>query len=157
MSFMAKYYDRMLAASEEACLRDWRRQMLASATGLTIEVGAGSGANIEHYPDTVTELILTEPDAAMRQLLLDKRELLAAHHAHVEPWTMDRIEREDNSVDTVVCTLVCCSVPDMATALIEVKRVLKPGGRLIFIEHVAAENIPHALAGRTSLILSGNV
>lgn len=142
MSFMARYYDRMLAASEEACLRDWRRELLANAKGLTVEVGAGSGANIAHYPEAVSELILTEPDAQMRQLLLDKREVLAAHHARVEPWTMDNIACEDASVDTVVCTLVCCSVPDMASALAEVQRVLKPGGQLLFIEHVAAENNP---------------
>lgn len=142
MSFMARYYDNMLAASEEACLRNWRKELLSHASGIVLEVGAGSGANLEHYSSTLPKIILSEPDAAMAQLLIKKQAALALPTSSIEAYSMDDIKLPDASVDTVVCTLVCCSVPSMADALAEVKRVLKPGGKFLFIEHVAAQGNP---------------
>jgi ubiquinone/menaquinone biosynthesis C-methylase UbiE len=132
-------YDRMLAASEEAGLREWRRELLAEASGRTLELGAGTGVNLELYPQAVTELILTEPFEPMARRL---RERLAAsaREASVVVAPAELLPVEDASIDTVVVTLVLCTVADPAATLAEVQRVLRPGGRLLFLEHVRAED-----------------
>ncbi len=131
----AAIYDRMLAASEEAGLRERRGRLLAEASGRTLELGAGTGVNVEHYPGAVTELILTEPFEPMAKHL---RERVAAsgREARVVVAPAEHLPVEDASIDTVTVTLVLCTVDDLAGTLAEVDRVLKPGGRLLFMEHV---------------------
>lgn len=130
-------YDAGLARTEEAGLRARRRALLAHARGTTLELGAGTGANLDHYPAAVDELLLAEPGPHMRARLLrrlDRRE----RAVRVIDAPADALPVPDGSVDTVVSTLVLCTVPDVGAALREVARVLRPGGRLLMLEHVRA-------------------
>jgi ubiquinone/menaquinone biosynthesis C-methylase UbiE len=127
-------YDAFLSQSEKAGLREMRRELLSEATGRTLEVGAGTGLNHDLYPDAVTELVLTEPDRFMAG------KLRAKTGAEVIEAPAERLPFEDDSFDTVTVTLVLCTVPDPPAGLREIARVLRPGGRLLFLEHVRAED-----------------
>ncbi|HEX6389916.1 MAG TPA: methyltransferase domain-containing protein [Solirubrobacteraceae bacterium] len=132
----AAMYDRMLAASEEAGLADRRADVIAAARGRVLEIGAGTGNNLRHYPpDGIDELVLTEPEAPMARRLED-RVAGAARDVQVLRAGADELPFADASFDTVVSTLVLCTVPDPDRALAEIRRVLAPGGRLLFLEHV---------------------
>lgn len=137
---MAGIYDRFMAETERACLADWRAELLASASGAVLDLGAGTGANVPHMPEAVTRLVLCEPDLHMRRRL-------AAKVAHVETIaaSAEQLPFDDESFDVVCCMLVLCTVADPELALAEVHRVLKPGGKLLFIEHVAARHRPWRL------------
>ncbi len=135
----AAIYDRSLAATEEAGLGDRRAALLAGASGRTLEIGAGTGVNLERYPDAVSELILTEPFEPMARRLRE-RVAAAGREATVVVAPAERLPVDDGSIDTVVVTLVLCTVGDLPATLDEVARVLKPGGRLLFIEHVRSED-----------------
>lgn len=131
----ASVYDRFMARSEAAGLADLRRAVLAQAEGRALELGAGTGHNLTHYPAAVTEVILTEPSEAMAKRLR-RRAAKAPLPARVVVAPAERLPVDDASVDTVVGTLVLCTVDDPERALAEVARVLRPGGRLLFLEHV---------------------
>ncbi len=131
-------YDRAFKATEEAGLRQMRADLLAEADGRVLELGAGTGANVELYPEGVEELVLTEPDPHMSKRLRAKL-ADSGHTAKVVEAPAERLPFEDDSFDTAVVTLVLCTVPNPVAALAEIARVLKPGGRLLFIEHVRAE------------------
>jgi ubiquinone/menaquinone biosynthesis C-methylase UbiE len=135
----AALYDRAFQATEEAGLREMRREVLAGASGRTIDVGAGTGANLELFPARVTELILAEPDPHMVKRLRAKLPV-AAPEAQVVEAPAESLPFEDSSFDTVAFTLVLCTVPDPAAALAEAARVLRPGGKLLFLEHVRSED-----------------
>lgn len=128
-------YDRALAATEEAGLRERRRELIAGASGRTLELGAGTGLNLEHYPDAVTELTLTEPFGPMARRLRE-RVAVGGRSARVIEAPAERLPIDDDSIDTVVVTLVLCTVGDVNAALAEIARVLRPGGRMLFLEHV---------------------
>lgn len=133
------YYDRAFKAAEEAGLREMRRDLLAGARGKVLEVGAGTGLNLEHYPAGVESLTLVEPDPHMSRRL---RERLAASPlpAEVSEASAEALPFPDHSFDTVVVTLVLCTVPDPSAALAEIKRVLRVDGQLLFMEHVRADD-----------------
>jgi ubiquinone/menaquinone biosynthesis C-methylase UbiE len=137
----AAVYDRLLAESEREGLDAMRRELLSQATGRTLELGSGTGANLDHYTPAVTELVMTEPDPHMakrlRARLEDER---PAAGARVDEIGAESLPFEDASFDTVVSTLVLCTVPDAPAAVREVHRVLKPGGRFLFIEHIRDED-----------------
>ncbi len=135
---MAAIYDRMMAGTEEACLAAWRAEVLAVAQGDVLEVGAGTGANLRHYPQAVERLRLAEPDPDMRRLLSSEAAKWTGMQVEVVDHTMEQLPYPSAVFDTVVCTLVLCSVSDPPRAVREAYRVLKPGGSLVFIEHVAA-------------------
>jgi Methylase involved in ubiquinone/menaquinone biosynthesis len=135
----AALYDRSLKGTEEAGLRDMRRRLLADARGRTIDLGAGTGANLGLYPAAVSELVLVEPDPHMAKKLRH-RLAEAGNPAELIEAPAERLPFEDASFDTAVFTLVLCTVPDPAAALVEVARVLRPGGRMLFIEHVRSED-----------------
>ena len=134
-------FDRFQQASEEAGMRDNRAELVAQASGRTLEIGAGTGANVELYPEAVTELVLAEPFGPMATQL---QERLAssdrAATAQVVEAPAEKLPFPADSFDTVACTLVLCSVDDPAAALAEVARVLRPGGRFLFLEHVRASD-----------------
>jgi ubiquinone/menaquinone biosynthesis C-methylase UbiE len=139
LSFLGAFlYDPIMAATEQACLQDWRRALLADVTGRVLEIGAGTGANLAYYPATVSSLTLSEPDEFMRKQLLTKVQQTSCQSISVVAGSAEEIAADAGSFDVVVATLVCCSVHDPALALQEIQRVLVPGGRFIFLEHVAA-------------------
>jgi SAM-dependent methyltransferase len=136
----AAYYPKLVERSERAGQRETRRQLIAEARGRTLELGAGSGLNLRHYTAAVTELIITEPSPHMLAHLrteLRERPPAAGSWKLVEAGA-EELPFEDGSFDTVVCTFVLCTVPDPDRAVAEVARVLAPGGRMLFLEHVHA-------------------
>ncbi|CAN5804558.1 class I SAM-dependent methyltransferase [soil metagenome] len=149
--WLAPFYDRMVARTEEACFRTWRRDLLADLHGEVVELGAGTGANVDRYPITVDRVVFTEPDPGMRRQLVDRLATaqrvgsFAPADAAVLPDPAHRLSVSDGSVDAVVTTLVLCTVPDPSAALAEARRVLRPSGRLVFLEHVAADGRPDRL------------
>ncbi len=136
--FFARFYDRMTARSERAGLGEMRRRLLASASGRALELGAGTGHNLEHYTDAVTELVLAEPDPNMARLLRERleRDGTAARQPSVIEAPAEELPFDDGSFDTVVATLVLCTVENPVRALAEARRVLVEGGRFLFLEHV---------------------
>lgn len=133
------FYDRGLQATEDAGLRQMRIELLAGARGKVVELGAGTGANLDLYPETVEELILVEPDPHMTKRLRPK---LAGtnRRATIVEAPAERLPLDSEAFDTAVVTLVLCTVPDPIATIAEITRVLKPGGRLLFIEHVRAQD-----------------
>jgi ubiquinone/menaquinone biosynthesis C-methylase UbiE len=132
-------YDRAVAATEDAGLRDVRRELLSEATGRTIEIGAGTGANLALYPAAAHHLVLVEPDRHMRRRL-EPRAQDAEPAVEVVDAPAEALPFEDDEFDTAVFTLALCTVPDPDAALAEAARVLKPSGRLLFLEHVRSED-----------------
>jgi ubiquinone/menaquinone biosynthesis C-methylase UbiE len=133
--FYAAMYDVINGPAERAGLRQQRHDLLAQATGATIEIGAGTGLNLPHYPAAVTRLALIEPDPHMIRRLR-RRAAKVGRDAEIIDSTADQLPLADASVDTAVVTFALCSVPDEQAALGEITRVLAPGGRLLFLEHV---------------------
>ena len=132
-------YNSLMSGTEKKGMADRRAGLLERANGRTLELGAGTGLNLEHYPDTVTELVLTEPFEPMAKRL---RERLAedGRPAQVIEAPAESLPFDDASFDTVVVTLVLCTVDDVPATLTEITRVLRPGGRLLFCEHVRSAN-----------------
>ena len=134
---MAAIYDRFMAQTEAACLAEWRRELLQQAEGHVLDVGAGTGANLEHMPRDLQGLVFCEPDPHMQKQLRAK-----VPAAEIVSATAEELPFDDACFDAVACMLVLCTVVDPAKALAEFKRVLKPGGKLLFIEHVRAPERP---------------
>jgi ubiquinone/menaquinone biosynthesis C-methylase UbiE len=132
-------YDAVMAAAERAGLRDERRGLVALARGATVEIGAGTGRNLEHYGPEVTRLVLVEPDQHMARPLR-RRAALARPDAEIVRAVAARLPFADASFDTAVVTAVLCTVPDQTAALAEIWRVLRPGGALLFGEHVRSDD-----------------
>lgn len=142
----AAIYDPFMRRSERACLAQWRARLLFEVTGDVVEIGAGTGANLPVYPRALRSLALVEPDPHMRARLQARTHSDGPDVARVVAGDACSLPLPDGSADVVVSTLVLCSVPDVARALAEAKRVLRPGGRFVFLEHVAAEDRPDRLA-----------
>lgn len=133
----AALYDRSARRAEEAGLHEGRRGLLATLDGDVLEVGAGTGLNLEHYPAGV-RLVLLEPDPHMRRKL-GERVSASERPAEIVAAPAEALPFPDESFDAVVATLVLCSVSNVEAALTEIRRVLRPGGRLYLIEHVRGE------------------
>lgn len=114
-----------------------RRALLARARGRVLELGAGTGLNLAHYPAELVELVLTEPEPAMHARLA-RRVARSGRDATVVAARAEVLPFGDGAFDTVVSTLLLCTVADPAAAVRETRRVLAPGGRLLFVEHVRA-------------------
>lgn len=142
----ARIYDRALAPLEDGGLREWRGDLLSDLHGTVVEVGAGTGANLPHYPPTVERLVVTEPEPGMLAQLRERLDQVAPGiDVTARRASASSLPLGDGEADAVVCTLVLCTVPDPGAVLAEVRRILRPGGRLVFLEHVAAEDRPERL------------
>jgi ubiquinone/menaquinone biosynthesis C-methylase UbiE len=131
-------YDSCMKATEEAGLHEMRVGLLAQARGRVVELGAGTGINLELYPEAASELTLVEPDPHMAKRLRAKA-AESARQATIVEAPAERLPFADGSFDTAVATLVFCTIPEPTAALSELGRVLVPGGRLLFLEHVRAD------------------
>lgn len=145
-TLFTKIYDPFLALGERAGMRELRRSVLADARGAVLEIGAGTGLNLPLYPASgVQELTLAEPEPSMVARLRDAGAASSLDPAVVQAGA-EELPFADASFDTVVSTLVLCTVGDVAQSLAEIRRVLRPGGQLLLIEHVRGDD-GGALAG----------
>jgi ubiquinone/menaquinone biosynthesis C-methylase UbiE len=138
-SLFAITYDRQMTKAEKAGLRAMRKRLLAGAAGQVLEIGAGTGANLPCYGPGTESLTVTEPLVPMvRRLERRVRDDGAA--AKVLRAAAEDLPFNDETFDVAVSTLVLCGVDDQPRALRELRRVLRPGGRLLFLEHVRSDD-----------------
>ena len=133
----AALYDRLGRTAERGWLGERRAALLSGARGEVLEIGGGTGANLPHYRG-VERVTISEPDPFMRAKLWPKLEN-ASVAIEVSDAGAEALPFPDRRFDTVVSTLVLCTVSEQEASLLEVRRVLRPGGRLLFIEHVRGE------------------
>ncbi len=139
---IAKSYDYAMRSTEKNCLQKWRKELLSHAKGDLLEIGAGTGVNLPHYPEAVTRIILSEPDQQMRKNLLRKTKKNQKDRLDVTHWDAEAIEMPDASFDTIVSTLVLCSVSSLENSLQEIYRLLRPNGTFLFLEHIISNHQP---------------
>jgi ubiquinone/menaquinone biosynthesis C-methylase UbiE len=139
----AAMYDPCLWIGERAGMRRHRRDLLTQARGWTLEIGSGTGLNVVHYPDDLDSLVLAEPERSMRKRL-ENAVRRSERKAQVIEAGAEQLPFGDATIDTVVSTLVLCTVDAPDAALREIRRVLRPGGQLLFIEHVRSDSPPLA-------------
>jgi ubiquinone/menaquinone biosynthesis C-methylase UbiE len=142
--WFAAMYDRISRGGERAQVRHLRKELLSGVTGEVLEIGAGTGANFEYYDDAA-RVVALEPDPHM----LKRAEAKRRPNITLRQAPAEALPFPDASFDAVVSTLVLCTVSDPAAALAEIHRVLRPGGKLVFIEHVRADG----LAGRVQRLI----
>jgi ubiquinone/menaquinone biosynthesis C-methylase UbiE len=131
----AAAYDPVMGVLEQGRLGAKRRELLADLTGDVVEVGAGTGANLRHLPESVGHVIAVEPDPAMAERLRARAASLGRDVEVVEA-PAEALPFPDRSVAVVVSTLVLCTVRDPDAVVAELRRVLREDGRLIVLEHV---------------------
>lgn len=144
MSFViSRIYDAITLHAEWLGLGRWRRELLGDLGGYVLELGAGTGLNLKYYGPEVRRLVLSEPDLHMRERLRRRmdRHKLGVAEVEVCEHAAETLPFADASFDHVVATLVLCSVTDPELSLREAHRLLRPGGHLHLIEHIAAR--PH--------------
>lgn len=124
-----------------------RRRLVAGLSGTVVEVGAGSGVTFEHYPPEVTRVVAVEPDRHLREHAR-RRAAEAPVPVEVVDAVAEALPVGDDDADAVVFGLVLCTVPDVAAALAEARRVLAPGGQLRLLEHVRANGVLGRVADR---------
>ena len=133
--WFASIYDRMMASGERSFMRDVREEIAGGARGRVLEIGAGTGANFPYYNDHAEEIFATEPDPYMLRRA-KRRAKKVGRPIELRQASAEHLPFEDASFDTVVNTLVMCTVGDPLRALVEVRRVLRPSGELRMYEHV---------------------
>ena len=131
----ALVYDTAFLLAERRGFRDVRKDLVGQSKGRVVELGAGTGLNLEHYSENVSELLLTEPDPHMAAKLRKRAGSLALDTRVIEA-PAEELPFDDASIDTVISTLVLCPLQNPHQTLAEVARVLRPGGSLLFAEHV---------------------
>jgi ubiquinone/menaquinone biosynthesis C-methylase UbiE len=133
----ARFFDRLSRLMEKEA-GERRDELLEGLSGRVLEIGAGNGLNFRHYPATVEEVVALEPEAYLRakaeQAALDAPVRVSVRDGVAEPLPF-----EDDSFDAAIASLVLCTVPDQGRTLSEMKRVLRPGGELRFLEHVRSD------------------
>ena len=135
----ASLYDPFLWTGERVGVRQLRRTLLGQARGRTVDIGSGSGLNLPHFPDHLDELVLAEPDPAMRDRLTRRLEG-SRSRARLIDAPAEQLPFADHSIDTVVSSFVLCTVTEPDLALREIARVLRHDGQLLFIEHVRSDS-----------------
>jgi ubiquinone/menaquinone biosynthesis C-methylase UbiE len=135
----AAIYNPSLWIGERAGMRRHRHELLTQARGRTLEIGSGTGLNLGHYLDDLDNLVLAEPNPSMRKRL-ETAVRRSEHKAQVIDARAEQLPFDDASIDTVVSTLVLCTVDAPDLALQEIRRVLRPDGQLLFIEHVRSSS-----------------
>jgi ubiquinone/menaquinone biosynthesis C-methylase UbiE len=133
----ARFFDRLSRLMERE-VGEHRQELLAGLSGRVVEIGAGNGMNFQHYPTGVDEVVALEPEAYLR----DKAEETARDasvRVTVRNGLADPLPLQDSEFDAAIACLVLCTVPEPGRALSELRRVLKPGGELRFLEHVRSE------------------
>lgn len=143
--FMSKFYDASMQKMEAASLSIWRKELLSYVSGDVLEIGSGTGVNLEYYNTRINTLTLTEPDNNMLSILERRVKQIGDDRFKTVKAAADDLPFDDNQYDAVVITLVLCSVKDQQQTLTEIKRVLKPGGKIYFIEHVLAKQEPRLI------------
>lgn len=113
-------------------LSPYRERTIAEAEGRVLEIGVGSGANLPLYTDRATEVLGLDPHPKLLEMASDRAPSVPTR---IVRGSAEAIPLDAGSIDTVVTTWSLCSIPDAAAALREMRRVLKPGGKLVFIEH----------------------
>ncbi len=136
--WFAAIYDRMMAGAERSFMKPVREEIAGGASGRVLEVGAGTGANFAHYREDA-QVVATEPDPFMFERA-ERRARTVGRTIDLRRAPAEALPFEDGSFDTVVCTLVLCSVRDPEKALAEMRRLLKPEGQYRFYEHVRYEH-----------------
>jgi ubiquinone/menaquinone biosynthesis C-methylase UbiE len=134
----ARFWVRVGPSMDRGGLADRRADLLAGLSGRVIEVGAGNGLNFPHYPPEVTAVVAIEPDPHLRGLAHDAADQTAVPIKVVD-GVAGQLPGADAAFDAAVASMVLCSVPDLQQALAEIRRVVRPGGQLRFLEHVRAE------------------
>lgn len=134
-TLFAMTYDRQMAKAEMATLQTLRQDLLAGVSGHVLEIGGGTGANLPFYGPGVESLTITEPETPMLRRL-ERRAREQAPLAKILRAPAEDLPFQDGAFDIVVSTLVLCGVSDQPRVLRQLHRVLRPGGRLLFIEHV---------------------
>lgn len=132
-------YDPFLWWAERSGMAERRARLVGAARGSVLELGAGTGLNLANYPDGLDRLVLTEPEANMARRLRRRVESLG-RPAEVVRAPAEALPFDDDSFDTVVATLVLCTVEELEGALAEVRRVLRPDGSFLFLEHVRSDD-----------------
>ena len=143
-SFFAMTYDKQIARAEEAGLRDMRKRLLAGAKGRVLEIGSGTGLNLPWYGPEVESLTMTEPSTPMVRRLERRLTGLGPAATVLLRAPAEDLPFESATFDVAVSTLVLCGVDDQPRALRELRRVLRPGGTLLFLEHVRADDAKRA-------------
>jgi ubiquinone/menaquinone biosynthesis C-methylase UbiE len=137
----ARWYPWLMARAERAGQGEIRRTQLSQARGRTLEIGAGNGFSVPYYTGQVDELTLVEPNSDLRALLAGPIGDAAPTSVVVTDGDVHALDYPDATFDTVTASLVFCSVTHPHQALAEVHRVLKPGGRFLFHEHVRGSGL----------------
>jgi ubiquinone/menaquinone biosynthesis C-methylase UbiE len=155
----ARVYGLLAQLAERGELGRRRRELLARAEGTVVEVGTGTGENCKHYGPAVRRVLATEPDPAMLRQAR-KRAAAAPVPIFLVAASGEHLPFPGASADTAVVTLVLCSVDDQAAVVGELRRVLRPGGKVLFLEHVRAGDAALArwqdrLAGPWSRLAGG--
>ena len=127
----------MMSSHETPLLRRLRTENLTGLSGRVLEVGAGTGTNFAHYPDTVTRVVALEPEIALAPRARDAAATAPVPVTVIES-TIEAMPAETEPFDAVVCSLVLCSVHDPESVLRQLNSILKPGGELRYFEHVAS-------------------
>jgi ubiquinone/menaquinone biosynthesis C-methylase UbiE len=130
----ARFFTLLVGVMEREA-GQYRDELLAGLGGRVVEIGAGNGMNFRHYPSGVTEVVAVEPEPYLRAKAMEAA-LSAPVSVTVVDAVADALPLEADSCDAAVCCLVLCTVPDPAAALAQLRRVLKPGSDLRFLEHV---------------------
>jgi ubiquinone/menaquinone biosynthesis C-methylase UbiE len=140
----ARWFARYGARNEERGNRELRRELVAGLTGRVMEVGAGTGLNFPHYPASVVEVVAVEPEPYLRSRTIEAASAAPVPIRVVDGTAAD-LPAADGEFDAVVVSGLLCSVPSAADALLEFRRVLRPGGELHFYEHVRSRDAAFAL------------